>query len=99
VESFRSLKQAELLAPDDPWVKLYWAEYHAGQNPAEQQRYLLAALESGLPAGPEARAAIDTLMTGVMASQQRTKSDAPVCPPGGLGAGQTPAPAATTLAR
>lgn len=75
VESYRSLKQAELLAPDDPWVKLYWAEHYAGQSPAEQERYLFAALENGLPAGPEARAAIDTLMPRVMASQQRARSD------------------------
>ena len=76
-EAWKSLKPAEMAAPDDPWIKLYFAEYHeALGDQGEAFRYLEESVAAGLPDRREALKATDKLLAHFMASGMRGKADA-----------------------
>jgi predicted Zn-dependent protease len=72
-----ALKSAEKADPNDPWVKLAWAEYYAQESDKGSQiRYLNEAIAAGLASPPELRKAYDVLLPSYVAQREREKADA-----------------------
>jgi tetratricopeptide (TPR) repeat protein len=74
---WKSLKPAERSLPNDPWVKLYWAEYYAAMHDQPSEiRYLEEAIAAGLANKRELRKALHTMLPYYIAFRMREKADA-----------------------
>jgi tetratricopeptide (TPR) repeat protein len=75
MQAFRSLRQAETLDPDDPWMRLYLAEYQRKTQQGDALANLEAAIRIGIPDLDEMKGAVDLALPSALVARDRAKAD------------------------